>query len=408
VTLRRKLEYELIGALALVFFVCVLFAFAAPQAFSDMPAHLAKHERIMAGEASTAYPVMYYASEALRVILGLPLSFAYGVFLALGAVFVLFALHWLFRRNAGAGPLPAFLGALCVSVMLHVYFPGWILSIYFGQGGGNGWLNPSFTAMKPFSVAAFILFAQLMDGLLRKKGAGEDYVLLAPPAARENALYAWFVLMCVLSLLAKPSFVFGFVFAGAILFLVRVRYFDKKFFLIMLAAGLAMGGVLLWQFSEIFKETGLHSGGVVFSPARAYHYISAMTQSVPVSLASNLLYPAVMLALFWRDIRPAKNNFYLLGWIFYGVSLVIAFTLSEVSYPEHLNMEWTKSIAIFMLNMTTTLEFLKSIKRRAKRRLGAPAKARRIYDAKLAAVLACLLLELYTGILWLGMYVWPA
>jgi len=387
VTLRRKLEYALIGALALAFFVCVLFAFAAPQAFSDMPAHLAKHERIMAGEASTAYPVMYYASEALHVILGLPLSFAYGVFLALGAVFVLFALHWLFRRNAGAGPLPAFLGALCVSVMLHVYFPGWILSIYY----------PSFTAMKPFSVAAFILFAQLMDGLLRKKGAGEDYVLLSPAAARENALYAWFVLMCVLSLLAKPSFVFGFVFAGAILFLIRIRYFDKKFFIIMLAAGLAMGGVLLWQFSEIFKETGLHSGGVVFSPARACRYISAMTQSVPVSLASNLLYPAVMLALFRRDIRPAKNNFYLLGWIFYGVSLVIAFTL-----------RWTKSIAIFMLNMTTTLEFLKSIKRRAKRRLGAPAKARRIYDAKLAAVLACLLLELYTGILWLGMYVWPA
>ena len=123
-------------------------------------------------------------------------------------------------------------------------------------------------------------------------------------------------------------------------------------------------------------------------------------------MASNLLYPAVMLALFYKDIKPARNNIYLLSWAFYGVSLLIAFTLSEGSHPEHLNMEWTRSIAIFLLNMTATLELLKSIQRRGERiRAGMAAKERIRYDVKLGAVLLCLLLELYTGVIWLGMYV---
>lgn len=403
---KRKLEYIIIAVLAAVFFLCVLFAFATPAAFSDMDAHMLKHEQIMAGEATTAYPLMYYASELIHSLSGLPLNYAYGIFLGVCSVFVLFALYWLFRKNTDVSPLIAFLGALCVSVMLHVYFPGWILGIYFGQGGGNAWLNPSFTAMKPFAVAAFIAYALLMDNLIRRKGDESGYILLRGGGHRENTLYGVFVLMCILSLLSKPSFVFGFVFAGAILFLLRLQYFSKKFFFVMLVSGLALGGVLLLQFDEIFRETGLHSGGIIFSPARALYYTGTMTQSVPLSVASNLLYPVAVFALFYKDIKPSKNNFYLLGWIFYGVSLVIAFTLSEGSHPEHLNMEWTRSIAIFMLNMTATLEFLKSIQRRSERMREGMLKIDRIkYDVKLGAVLVCLALEVYTGVIWLGMYI---
>lgn len=403
--LRRKLEYIVITVLAAVFFLCVLSAFATPAAYSDMDAHMQKHELIMAGKATTAYPVMYYASELIRRVFNLPLNFSYGIFLAACSVFVLFVLYWLFRKNTQGSRLIAFFGALCVSVMLHVYFPGWILGIWYGQGGGNAWLNPSFTAMKPFAVIAFIAFALLLDNLVKKKSDADGFVLLHAGTPRENTLYAVFILTCIVSMLAKPSFVFGFVFAAAILFLIRIKYSDKKFFLVMLVSSLALGGVLLLQYSEIFKQSGLHSGGIIFSPARAYHYISAMTKSVPASYASNLLYPVAVLALFYKDIKPAKNNFYLLSWIFYGVALLIVFTLSEGSFPEHLNMGWTKSIAIFMLNMTATLEFLKSVKRRSGRRSEGGRRDRVIYDVKLGIVLLCLALEVYTGILWLGMYI---
>ncbi len=402
---QRKLQYVFITALAAVFFLCVLSAFATPGAFSDMGPHMEKHVRIMAGEASTAYPLMYYAAEAIHGAFNLPLDVSYGIFLGACSVFVLFTLYWFFRRETPVSPALAFLSALSVSVMLHVYIPGWVLGIYYGQGGGNAWLNPSFTAMKPFAVAAFLAFALLMDNLVRKKGGAEGYVLLRGAPVRENALYAAFVLACALSMLAKPSFVFGFVFAAAILFLIRIRYFEKKFFFVMLVSALAMGALLLLQFGEIFKETGLHSGGIIFSPARAVYYAGTMTKSIPLSLASNLLYPVVMLALFNRDINPLKNNVYLLSWVFYGVSLVIGFTLSEGSFPEHLNMEWTRSIAIFLLNTTATLEYLKRIAGRGEARDRLGKRARTAYDVKLGAVFICLLLELYTGIVWLGMYI---
>lgn len=405
-TCGRKWEYALIAVLSALFFLCVLSAYASPQAFSDMGPHMEKHEQVMAGQASTGYPLMYYAAEFIRKTFHLPLGVSYGIFLGACSVLVLFMLYWLFRKNTKASPLPAFLGALSVNIMLHVYFPGWILGIWFGQGGGNAWLNPSFTAMKPFAVAAFIAFALLLDNLIKKKDAGQACFLLNDSGIRENTLYAVFILMCVLSQLAKPSFVFGFVFAAAVMFFIRIKYFDKKFLVIMLLSSLVLGGVLYLQFSEIFKETGLHSGGIIFSPARALYYTGSMTRSVPLSVASNLLYPALMLAFFYKDIRPAKNNIYLMSWVFYAVSLVIAFTLSEGSHPEHLNMEWTRSIAIFLLNTTATLEFLKSVQRRGERiRAGIAARERIRYDVKLGAVLLCLMLELYTGVVWLGMYI---
>ena len=401
---KRTLQYTIITLLAAVFFLCVLSAFATPAAFSDMGPHLEKHAQIMAGEATTAYPLMYYTAEFIHGAFDLPLDVSYGIFLGACCVFALFMLYWLFRKNTSASPVLAFLGALSVSVMMHVYFPGWVFGIYYGQGGGNAWLNPSFTAMKPFAVVAFLAFALLADNLVKKKD-GQGHTLLQGGEVHENALYAVFALACLLSMLAKPSFVFGFGFAAGILFLIRLRYFEKKFFFVMLASALAMGVLLFLQFGEIFKETGLHSGGIIFSPARAAYYSGAMTGSIPLSLASNLLYPVVVLALFYRYINPLKNNVYLLSWIFYGVSLVIGFTLSEGSHPEHLNMEWTRSIAIFLLNATATLEYLKRITGRGEARAALANRARAAYDVKLGAVLVCLLLELYTGIVWLGMYI---
>ena len=257
--------------LAAVFFLCVLSAYATPESFSDMGPHMEKHEQIMAGQASTGYPLMYYAAEAIRSTFHLPLGVSYGIFLAACSVFVLFALYWLFRKNTSVSPIAAFLGALSVSIMLHVYFPGWILGIWFGQGGGNAWLNPSFTAMKPFAVLAFIAFTFLLDNLIKKKNAGEGYVLLDNGGIRENTLYAVFILMCILSMLAKPSFVFGFVFAAAIMFFIRIKYFDRKFLIIMLLSSLVLGGVLYLQFFRNLQGDG---------PAQRRDYFFAIARTL--------------------------------------------------------------------------------------------------------------------------------
>lgn len=403
-TSKRRLEYTIIIFVSLVFFLAVLSAFATPGDFSDMQPHMDKHVQIMEGRASTAYPLMYYSAEAIHVFFNLPLNISYGLFLALCTIGVLFTLVWFFRKNVKLPLLFSFFGALVVSIMLHVYFPGGPICIFFGQGGGNAWLNPSFTAMKPFSVIAFISFAMIIDTLIRRSDASNEFVLLKEQKSSENMLCVIFVISSVLSLISKPSFVFGFVFAAMILFIIRWKFINKKFLCVMLFSSVLMGVILIMQFDEIFKATGLHSGGIIFSPSRAIYYMGVMSKNVFISIMSNLVYPIVLLALFYKYILPAKNNVYLLAWVFYGVSMVIAFTLSEGSFPEHLNMEWTKSMAIFLLNMVSTLELLKLIQKR-KEMIKLAIPKRRAFDIKLGIVLLCLALELYTGVIWLYMYI---
>ena len=401
---KRSAQVFLILLLSVVFFLSVFSAFAYPDQPSDTGAHIRKLEGIMEGKTASAYPLMYFSAGLIHRAFGLPLEIAFGILMGLCSVLTLFVLYWLFIRNAGCPMIVAFLAALCVSVILHVYIPGGVMELYYGQGGGNAWHNPSSTAMKPFAVVSFIAFAMLLDKSARKKGEEGRMRLLNDEGCPENMLIAVFFAATVLGILAKPSFAFGFVIAGAVMMLIRIRHIDRKFFAAMLFTAVVLCCLLFWQSSALFAEGGKHSGGLIFSPARAFYFISLSTRSVPISVASHLLYPAAMLALFYKDIRPLKNNLYLTAWVFYIVSMLIFFSVSEATNPHYMNIGWTRGIAIFTLQTATTLEFVRSIGRRKERSESGPKRKRR-YDIRLGAVFVCLLLQVVPGVVWLYSFI---
>lgn len=256
---KRSAQVFLILLLSVVFFLSVFSAFAYPDQPSDTGAHIRKLEGIMEGKTASAYPLMYFSAGLIHRAFDLPLEIAFGILMGLCSVLTLFVLYWLFIRNAGCPMIVAFLAALCVSVILHVYIPGGGMELYYGQGGGNAWHNPSTTAMKPFAVVSFIAFAMLLDKSARKKGEEGRMRLLNDEGCPENMLIAVFFAATVLGILAKPSFAFGFVIAGAVMMLIRIRHIDRKLFAAMLFTAVVLCCLLLWQSSALFAEGGKHS-----------------------------------------------------------------------------------------------------------------------------------------------------
>ncbi len=203
---------------------------------------------------------------------------------------------------------------------------------YLGQTPANIWHNSTTIFVMPLSIALFWV-------------SGRN---LAQPTGRGDVAI---VVLCILNVLAKPSFflVFAPVYAGMVLLEQGLHRRSLTRIWPLAVAGL----FLALQYYLIFRlQVGnLYQGesGVTIAPFEVWSYYS---RNIPLSIVASILFPLVYLLMHRDDLR--KHLILRYSLLLYVASLAMMSLLSE-SGPRryHGNFFWQSYICAHLLFLAT-------------------------------------------------------
>lgn len=209
---------------------------------------------------------------------------------------------------------------------------GWREYYYIGQFPPNVWHNSTTMFLMPFALALL--------------WAGWRY--LQKPS---RWLLLGIVVLSVLNLLAKPSFVMTFGVAFPIMVVARYRF--RLPTLETFVAMLVPAAVMAMQANALFveKESAQSLGGVAWTPFMVW---GAFTDNYVLSLAVSLLFPLCAFAAHPKiAMRSTLFRFVVLNFI---VGLLIYSLLSETGPRQwDANFSWQVIVAMYMLFLVSVL-----------------------------------------------------
>jgi hypothetical protein len=152
--------------------------------------------------------------------------------------------------------------------------------------------------------------------------------------------------LCVLSAVAKPSFLVAFLpvaaWAGAVTLLKRQWNVALQ---IAVGIGLPSAAVLLAQAWMTYGSSG---AGVIFSPFAVFA-LSETIYKLPLSLAFPLVVGAMALRAGWLDLRLRY------AWLYTAVALFVTLFLAESQNTNHGNFAWTGQTGVFLAYVESAL-----------------------------------------------------
>ena len=227
--------------------------------------------------------------------------------------------------------------------------------VFYGTYSGNPWHNATYIATRPFAVATFFTFLDILEWLNRDRSNATK---------KEKRGYivsiAAFTISLLLTTLAKPSFTLVFVSAAGLILLVRL--FVKKLGGFKRVMPLALCflptfAVLLYQFGGVFGNNagteGEHGIGFGFFGvwrAANPHVIAAIIYANIFALTAT--------CFFIRQMKEEELYRYTL--IIFAVSVLEAGLLYEKGFRySHFNFSWGYMHGIFFYQMGMVLIWLK-------------------------------------------------
>jgi hypothetical protein len=155
--------------------------------------------------------------------------------------------------------------------------------------------------------------------------------------------------LCVLSAVAKPSFLVAFVpvaaWAGAVSLLERQW---NRALQIAVGIGLPCAAVLL---AQAWMTYGSGGAGVVVLPFAVFS-ASETIYKLPLSLAFPLVVGAVALRAGRVDVRLRY------AWLYTAVALFVTLVLAESQHTDHGNFAWTGQTGVFLAYVESALYLL--------------------------------------------------
>lgn len=190
--------------------------------------------------------------------------------------------------------------AVCLLLVNPLYAPWFNQKYYLGQIAANTWHNPANIAVKCFAVLSFGLVAVLLQ---RRENASES-------DKRDLLVYIALSASLLLSALAKPSFLQGFLPGVGLFILIRAvlerKSFDFKFYSKLCVAFLPAVAILFFQYLITFLNAESIRAEVEVKLAWGV-FFHRFTDNLTVSFLISFAFPLFVLCMnFKKLIRTEK------------------------------------------------------------------------------------------------------
>lgn len=240
-----------------------------------------------------------------------------------------------------------------------LYLPGrprflGITNSYLGVFTPNPYHNLTYMATRSFAIAAFFLFARILDYYEERTDLKEFFL---------------FGLCLLLTTMTKPSYTLVLVSAAGLVMLYRLfrgrwKNFKRSFYL-----GLAFVPTfidLLYQFGGVFGDGSKagEMGGIGLGIGSVW---KLYTNNIPLAIVLALGFPLAVLAFHGKTLK--KNTLYRFSWIQLFVSIMELFLLYENGRRfSDANFSWGYMHGIFFVFVTSVFVLSEDmIKRRGKK-----------------------------------------
>lgn len=228
-----------------------------------------------------------------------------------------------------------------------IYLPWFNQRIYLGQSSPNVWHNPTFIMVRPFVIICFFLIIKMLKQIeKREKITIKQYLCLS--------------VLLLLSVLAKPSFLQGFIPGLGIYFVVRCIYERfkniKQYLLICLTF---VPGTLLMcyqLFFYFFSGLEVANEGVGIGWMEV---LSKYTTNIWVSTLLVLLFP--LLYFIFNIKRCYKNPIIQVAFSYLLCSWLEVVLLYEEGYRKyHINFGWAYALSLFIFWTVALIDYSKT------------------------------------------------
>ena len=324
--------------------------------FSDIKAYL---ETILGVECDYdfPYPVFFWLAKFFLLFTNVAVaaSLAATLLNSLGVIILLYYVRKFLReygeeaeedvprRYAGVWAALVSFGIFFISML---YLPGrprflGITNSYLGVFTPNPYHNLTYMATRPFAIAAFFLFAGILDYYEERTDWKEFFL---------------FGLSLLLTTMTKPSYTLILVSTAGLVMLYRLfrgrwKNFKRSFYL-----GLAFVPTfidLLYQFGGVFGGSSKagEAGGIGFGIGSVW---KLYTNNIPLAIVLALGFPLVVFAFHRKTLK--ENTLYRFSWAQLVVSIMELFLLYENGRRfSDANFSWGYMHGIFFVFVTSVL-----------------------------------------------------
>lgn len=214
----------------------------------------------------------------------------------------------------------------------------------------NPYWNATYLAVRPFTVLSFFLSVKVLSEY-------EEHFSLKDGIALGISVF--------LATFTKPSFTF--VLAPVLAVTVLARLFAKRLVhwrntAALCCCFLPTVFLLVYQFWGVFMGTNSkgEETGIGLEIGKAWHVYSG---NIPLSIIMALLFPLVVLALNWKELK--RDGVFRLAWQIMLVGFLSFLLLYEKGFRfEHMNFSWGYMHGLFFVFLISILQLLKNIMKR--------------------------------------------
>ena len=330
-------------SIATLAFTGVFAAFLRLQASSDLTVHIAYAQRIHSLADLTSPHFLF--QMLLKAAYALGLSYQTAAVWLLGCCYGGMAVligREMYQRDVAVSPLRTFVLVMAVLLASHIFLFTISTNLYRGYFVPIAYHNPTQQLNKLFAVWIYFVYRK-------------EFLGARPAGAWSIPLLA---VLCVLSAVAKPSFLIAFLPAAAIFAvhdLVRRRW--RQALLCLLGIGIPSALTLLWQ-TQLTDGSG-QSVELAFRPFVVFDAGETLYK-LPVSLAFPLIVAA---GAWWTSASDSGLRFI---WTLTAVAMFVTLTVVESGHRMmHGNFAWTGQTAVFLAYVESLLFLLAQPQSRA-------------------------------------------
>lgn len=310
-------------------------------------------------ELSFPYPVMFKMSEFIYHFLGnVELAIVITVtFLNGMALFVTKRIISKQTKSSLLGTIATFCLFFSTMIFSHVFQSMGLPYRYLGVFGPIPWHNPTYAAVRPFMILAFVTGAYTMlhyEEDLKKENFEWD----------THKYYIYFCVAMLLVTLTKPAYNLphmSVVFIVAVYRLLKNRFSTFRQTLLLACTYIPTIVDLLYQYKEVFAGND-YSGverGMMFDPFGVWLLYS---NNIPLSIILAGLFPIVTLLLHRSEL--VRNAQYRFSWQIYLAGLIMAILLAEKGFRyTDCNFFWGYMSGLFVVFLTSIEQWVLDVKR---------------------------------------------